>query len=243
MKLFPAIDLKDNRCVRLTQGKEEMLTVFNDNPVEQALFFENEGCERLHLVDLDGAFGRKNINKETIIKIREKTNLKIELGGGIKSEDDVSFWLKKGINYFIIGSLAMQDVNTAKKIIKKYENKIYIALDVFKKKIMIKGWVESSKSDIEDVFNHYNDSSVRGFVFTDISRDGMLEGLNIELITDMLKNSKKKIIVGGGLSSYEDLEKLKMIDSRLLEGVIAGKSFYSGKIEIKKSLKILNANA
>ena len=108
---------------------------------------------------------------------------------------------------------------------------------------MIKGWVESSKSVIEDVFNHYNETSVRGFVFTDISRDGMLEGLNIELIIDILKNSKKKIIVGGGLSSYEDLEKLKIIDSSLLEGVIAGKSFYSGKIKIKKSLKILKTNA
>ena len=243
MKFIPAIDLKDNKCVRLQKGKEDKLTVFNDNPVKQAKFFEENGCERIHIVDLDGAFGREDVNKETIIKIRKSVKIEIELGGGIKNINDISYWLDKGIDFLIVGSLAVKNKEFIKDILKKNIEKIYVALDIFNYKIMIKGWTENSNLKVNEVIDFYNSSLIKGFILTDISRDGMLQGLDINLISDLIGLTSKDIVVGGGLSNYDDLLNLKNIKNKNLEGVIAGKSFYSGSIEINKALKILNSNA
>ncbi len=239
MKFIPAIDLKDNKCVRLKKGKEKNLTIFNEDPVNQAKFFEKNGCERIHIVDLDGAFGRADVNKQTILNIRKNTKVEIELGGGIKDEKDMDYWINQGIDFLIVGSLAVKKNTLVKEISKKLKNKIYVALDVLKKNIMIKGWVESSRIGIDQVLNDYESSDIKGFVLTDIERDGMLKGLNINLIKENIFKTNKDIIVGGGLSNYDDLINLKKISSSNLEGVIAGKSFYSGNIEVTKSLKIL----
>lgn len=243
MKFIPAIDLKDNKCVRLQKGRLENITIFNDDPVKQAIFFEKKGCERIHVVDLDGAFGNVNINRNTILEIRKNINIPLELGGGIKDEDNVSFWLNKGVDFLIIGSLAIKNTKLILELSKKYPNKIYIALDVLNQKIMIRGWKEESSFLIDDVLELYSESSVNGFILTDISRDGMLNGLDINLISDFVSKTSKKIIVGGGLSNYQDLHNLKKINCSNLEGVIAGKSYYSGNIEIHQALKILNINA
>ncbi len=243
MKFIPAIDLKDNLCVRLKKGKEENLTIFNEDPVNQAKFFEKNGCERIHIVDLDGAFGRTEVNKKTILDIRKNIKVEIELGGGIKSEKDLNFWINQGIDFLIVGSLAVNNKTLIKEISKKLKSKIYVALDVLQKYIMIKGWVESSKVTIDQVLQDYESSDIKGFILTDINRDGMLEGLNIDLIKENIFKTNKNIIVGGGLSNYDDLINLKKISSSNLEGVIAGKSFYSGNIEITKALKILEKNA
>lgn len=243
MKFIPAIDLKDNKCVRLLKGNEKDLTVFNNNPVKQAKFFEHNGCERIHVVDLDGAFGRPNINKNTILKIRNAINIPIELGGGIKDKNDVSFWINEGIDFLVIGSLAVNNIELVLKCAEKFKNKIYVALDVIKNKIMIKGWLEDSNLKINDVFKYYNNSSIKGYILTDISRDGLLQGLDLNLINSHISLTTKPLIVGGGLSNYEDLKKLKHISNINLEGVIAGKSFYSGNIKINKALEILNGDA
>ena len=243
MKFIPAIDLKDNKCVRLQKGRLENITIFNDDPVKQAIFFEKKGCERIHVVDLDGAFGNVNINRNTILEIRKNINIPLELGGGIKDEDNVSFWLNKGVDFLIIGSLAIKNTKLILELSKKYPNKIYIALDVLNQKIMIRGWKEESSFLIDDVLELYSESSINGFILTDISRDGMLNGLDINLISDFVSKTSKKIIVGGGLSNYRDLHNLKKINCSNLEGVIAGKSYYSGNIEIHQALKILNINA
>ena len=243
MKFIPAIDLKNNKCVRLEKGNKENITVFNENPVAQAKYFEKNGCERIHIVDIDGAFGNPDINKATICNIRKNTNIAIELGGGIKNEDDISFWINKGVDFLVIGSLAVKHKEFVADTIFKYENKIYIALDILDKKIMIKGWVENSNLNAEDIINYYNNLSVRGFILTDISRDGMLCGLDFDLINNIILKTKKNIIVGGGLSNYDDLHNLVKIKNKNLEGVIAGKSFYSGAIKIEKSLEIINSYA
>jgi len=243
VKFIPAIDLKDNKCVRLQRGKEDKLTVFNDNPVKQAKFFEENGCERIHIVDLDGAFGREDVNKETIIKIRKNVKIQIELGGGIKKINDIFYWLDKGIDFLIVGSLAVKNKELIKGIVKKYIEKIYVALDILDYKIMIKGWTENSNFKVNKVIDYYNTSLIKGFILTDISRDGMLQGLDINLIKDLIDLTSKDIIVGGGLSNYQDLFNLKNIKNKNLEGVIAGKSFYSGNIEINKALEIINSNA
>ena len=243
MILIPAIDLKNNKCVRLIRGKEEKQTTYNKDPVEQAIFFEECGCERLHVVDLDGAFGRPNINKDTILKIRKKTNIPIELGGGIKNKEDVFFWLNKGIDFLIVGSLAVKKCNLILDLVSQFKNQIYVALDVLKGNIMIKGWVESSEFTINDIFEVYDTSQINGYILTDISRDGMLQGLDMNLINKHIAMTKKNLIVGGGLSNYEDLINLNKISYTNLEGVIAGKSYYSGAIEIDRALNILKSNA
>ena len=243
MKFIPAIDLKDNKCVRLKKGKDEHTTIFNIDPIGQAKFFEESGCKRIHIVDLDGAFGKSDINKDTIINIRRNTNIKIQLGGGIKNENDVLFWINQGIDFLILGSLATKNKQFVKDIIKRHNDKIYIAIDVLNKNIMIKGWVEDSKISIDDMFEFYKHEPIGGFIITDISRDGMLEGLNIEMFKEHILKTQKNIIVGGGLANYDDLKKLKKISNKNLEGVIAGKSFYSGNINIKEAFKILGPDA
>ena len=151
----------------------------------------------------------------------------------------MDFWINQGIDFLIVGSLAVKKNTLVKEISKKLKNKIYVALDVLQKNIMIKGWVESSRIGIDQVLNDYESSDIKGFILTDIERDGMLKGLNIDLIKENIFKTNKNIIVGGGLSNYDDLINLKKISSSNLEGVIAGKSFYSGNIEVTKSLKIL----
>ena len=225
MKLIPAIDLKDNKCVRLFQGKERSSIIYNENPVEQAKFFENEGCERIHIVDLDSAFGRSSTNIDTIIKIRQSVKIPIELGGGIRSKDNILFWFDNNINYLILGSLAAKHSNLVLDIAKEFENKIYISLDVLNNKIMVEGWVEESQLNLFNIYKTYNKSMIRGYILTDVSRDGMMKGLNLKFIDSNLTQTSKPMIFAGGLSSYDDLILLKKMNSKFhnIEGVIAGK--------------------
>ena len=182
MKLIPAIDLKDNKCVRLNQGIEDTSKIYNENPVQQAKFFEKEGCERIHIIDLDSAFGRTAVNNDTIISIRKSIKIPIELGGGIRSRNDALFWFDKNIDYLIIGSLALRNSKLVLEIAQEFENKIYISLDVLNNKTMIEGWTEEIQLSLFNIFKTYNESKIRGYVLTDISRDGMMQGLNFELI-------------------------------------------------------------
>ncbi len=243
MKLIPAIDIKNNKCVRLSKGKEETAFVFNSNPIEQAKFFEKQGCDRIHIIDLDAAFGRKEINKKTILKIRNEISINIELGGGIRSQEDVSFWIQNGINFLIIGSMAITNFESMKNLSNNFPNKLYVSLDDLHGRIMIYGWVVESNKKTQKILFEFNKTNIRGFVFTDISRDGMLTGIDINKISQYLSFSNKPFIVGGGLSNYKDLNNLANLKDPNLEGIIAGKSFYLGKIDIKKGQKILDQNA
>ena len=183
MKLIPAIDLKDNKCVRLSKGKEETSIVYNKNPIEQAKIFEREGCDRIHIVDLDAAFGRKEINKKTILQIKNEISIDIELGGGIRSYEDANFWIKNGISFLIIGSMAVNNSEMVKNLSNNFPNKIYISLDDLNGKTMMYGWVEESNKNTEEILFDFNNSNIRGFVFTDVSRDGMLTGIDVKKIS------------------------------------------------------------
>ena len=243
MNLYPAIDLKDNKCVRLTKGKDNTSVIFNEDPVDQAIYFEQSGCKRLHVVDLDAAFGRKNINTKSINDIRKAIKIPIQVGGGIRNETDVNRFFDKGMDYLIIGSLAVTNYEIVIKFSDLYKNKIYVSLDVLDNKIMIKGWEEKTNYETKEIFNKYNNTNIKGFVLTDVDRDGTLNGLNIDMIKTNLKLTTKPLVVGGGLTSYNDLNNLKKIFSENLEGIIAGKSFYVGNIDLKKAQNILNSNA
>ena len=240
MKLFPAIDLKDNKCVRLTKGKDETSKIFNNNPIDQAVFFEQNGCKRIHIVDLDAAFGRNNVNTKTISEIRKATSIPIQIGGGIRSANDISRLFDMGLNYLIIGSLAIKDSETVRLLADSFKNKIYISLDVLHDKIMVNGWNKQTKLETKDVFKIYNLSNIRGYVLTDVENDGMLSGLNLKIIKKNLKLTTKKLIVGGGLGSYKDLENLNKISNDNLEGVIIGKAFYVGDIDLKVGQRLIN---
>jgi len=243
VKLYPAIDLKNNKCVRLTKGKDNTSVIFNEDPVNQAIYFEQNGCKRLHVVDLDAAFGRKNINTKSISDIRKAINIPIQVGGGIRSVTDVKRLVDQGIDYVIIGSLAVTDFDTVIKFADLYKNKIYVSLDVLDNKIMIKGWKEKTNYETKEIYNKYKNTNIKGFVLTDVDRDGTLNGLNIDMIKANLKLTSKPLVVGGGLTSYDDLNNLKKIFSANLEGIIVGKSFYVGNIDLKKAEDILNNNA
>ena len=261
MKLIPAIDLKNNKCVRLTQGKEQSAKIYNENPVEQAKYFEKKGCEKIHIVDLDAAFGRADVNKETILDIRKSISIPIQLGGGIRNKDDVNFWLEKNINYLIIGTIAVTNSDLVERIAEEFENKIYIALDIKEEnttsshgEIMIKGWTEGSKLDSHQISKIYNESKIKGYILTSINNDGMMQGpsLTYQSTVNLLK---KPVIFSGGYSHYQDLELLSFVYGNKekknyfrnlnggIEGVIIGKALYSGSIEIKKAIKALNKYA
>ena len=243
MKIFPAIDLKENKWVRLSRGEDSSSVVFNENPVDQAKYFEDQGCKRLHLVDLDSAFGRNNINNNTIQKIRNSISIPIQIGGGIRSEIIAKNYFNLGVDYLIIGSFAISNSQQVKKLAENFNQKIYVALDILKNKIMIKGWVEESSFTPEKLFQTFDDSKIRGYVLTDIEKDGMLTGLNHKMISTNVSLTVKKLIVGGGLKNNSDLEKLRNIKSDNLEGVITGKSFYVGNIDLKEAQKILDEYA
>ena len=243
MNIFPAIDLKENKCVRLIKGEDNTSIVFNENPVDQAKYFEEQGCKRLHLVDLDSAFGRNNINDKTIQKIRDAISIPIQIGGGIRSEKIARDYFDLGANFLIIGSYAVSNSQEVIKLAENFKQKIYVALDILNNKIMIKGWVEESDFTPEKLFDTYDNSSIRGYVLTDIEKDGMLTGLNQKMILTNVSLTNKKLIVGGGLKNNLDLKKLRNIKSDNLEGVIAGKSFYIGNIDLKEAQKVLDGDA
>ena len=243
MNIFPAIDLKENKCVRLTKGEDSTSVVFNENPVDQAKYFEDQGCKRLHLVDLDSAFGRNNINNKTIQNIRNAISIPIQIGGGIRSENIARSYFDLGVDYLIIGSYAVSNSQEVKNLAENFKQKIYVAIDVLNNKIMIKGWVEESDFTPEKIFQKYNASNIRGYILTDIEKDGMLTGLNQKMISVNVSLTNKKLIVGGGLKNYLDLKQLRNINANNLEGVIAGKSFYVGNIDLKEAQKILDGNA
>ena len=243
MNIFPAIDLKENKCVRLSKGDDSTSVVFNENPVDQAKYFQDQGCKRLHLVDLDSAFGRSNINNKTIENIRNSISIPIQIGGGIRSLKIAKSYFHLGADFLIIGSYAVSNSQEVKSLAENFKQKIYVALDVLNNKIMIKGWLEESDFTPEKIFQIYDQSSIRGYVLTDIEKDGMLTGLNHKMISANISLTHKKLIVGGGLKNNLDLEQLRNIKSENLEGVIAGKSFYVGNIDLKEAQKLLAGNA
>lgn len=245
MQIIPAIDLKDNKCVRLSEGKDNSSVIFNHNPEEQAKYFQKTGCKKLHIVDLDAAFGRAEINLPSIKKIRNLISIPIQLGGGIRSKFDAEKYFELGIDNLILGSMSVNKPEDVISLSNKYKNKIYVSLDIKNNFVMVKGWKEKSDLLIEDVLKLYNDSFIKGYVITDIKNDGMLSGLNFDFINETLievnkMKDNKKIILAGGLTNYNDLVKLKQLNQKNLEGIISGKSFYVGNIDLVKAQKILD---
>ena len=246
VQIIPAIDLKDNKCVRLSKGVDDSSIVFNDDPEKQAIFSKN-GCKKLHIVDLDAAFGRPDINITSIKKIRESISIPIQLGGGIRTVSDAKRYFDLGINNLIIGSMSVINPEQVKSLSYQYKNKIYISLDIKDDSVMIKGWKEKSELKLLDILNLYSKTDIKGYIITDIDNDGMLNGLNINFIKNIvnkIKNSNNNIsvIMAGGLTNYDDLKRITKLNLNNIEGIVSGKSFKNKNIDLKKAQLILDTN-
>lgn len=233
MEIIPAIDIIGGKCVRLTKGDYSQVTEYSDDPVAVAQDFEKAGIRRLHVVDLDGAKARHVVNLETLRKIAENTTLNIDFGGGVKSREDLERVLEAGAKQVTAGSIAVSNRDEVKNWIDEFgPEKIILGADVLDEKVMISGWQESSGEDLFDFLKFYSGLGVRYVICTDISKDGVLQGPSFELYQKIRTRFPEVLLIAsGGVSSKEDLEKLKAMD---LYGVIVGKAFYEGRLTLEE---------
>lgn len=232
MIIFPAIDIKDNSCVRLTQGDFDKVKVYSEEPVDVAREWEGEGAEFLHLVDLDGARDESFGNKKSIEKIVENVNIPVQIGGGIRSIEKVKYLLELGVNRVILGTVAIENPELVKELLDIYgDEKIVVSIDAKDGKVATRGWEVVSEVDSIELCKKLEVMGVKTIVYTDISKDGMLQGPNFEIYEKLLQETDLDVIVSGGVSSMEDIEKLKKINPY---GVIIGKAFYDNLLNFKE---------
>jgi len=232
MKIIPAIDLMEGKCVRLSQGDFGTRKIYNENPLEVAKEFEDNGIEYLHLVDLDGAKSNKIVNYKTLERIASKTNLKIDFGGGLKSNNDLKIAFESGAQQITGGSIAAQKPKLFTSWIQKYGGtKIILGADCLNRKIATNGWLQTTEIDVLELIQNYEKQGIQYVICTDISKDGMLSGPSIALYKDLISTTNIKLIASGGVSNLEELYELKALGC---EGAIVGKAIYEGKITLKQ---------
>ena len=235
MKIFPAIDIKDKKCVRLIKGDFDNKTEYDMSPIEQAGKYKNHGFKNLHIVDLDGALTGETINLDIIKEIVSKFDLNIEIGGGIRNFDSIKKYTDVGVEKVILGSAAIKDKNFLKKACEKFPNKIALGLDAKDGYLSISGWKENSKVLTRDYLNEVNEYGISRLIFTDINRDGMKQSPNFEETSKVSELSNCPVIISGGVSSVNDIKKAK--DLKNIEGIIVGKAIYDGDILLKELVK------
>ena len=235
MIVFPAIDLKDGKCVRLYKGDFNKTTIFNSSPYNQALQFKKKGFADLHLVDLDGALKGRSKNKKVIIKIIKNTNLNVQLGGGIRTLKQISFWIKNGVSTVVVGTMAVKNPKILKKACDLFPGRIAVAIDVRNDFLAIKGWVEQTRIKFIDFVKKLENFGVSKVIYTDINRDGTKTGVNIGKLKKIINTVNIPVVASGGVSNITDIKKLSSIDQ--LEGVIVGKAIYDKTISLNKLLK------
>lgn len=240
MKIIPAIDLKNGRCVRLLQGKEDQETVYGEDPVETALSFEEQGAEQIHLVDLDGAFRGESKNLEQVERIAQAVKVPIELGGGIRSLDDISRVFDLGVNFVIIGTIAVKNPKVLEEAIQKFENQLILGLDAKDGKVAVSGWVEVTEFSDEEFANQWKQHGINRVIYTDISRDGMLTGPNLSSLRRMAIATGLKITASGGVSSLDDLKQLVELERDGVDEVIVGKAIYERQLDLREACLWLN---
>jgi phosphoribosylformimino-5-aminoimidazole carboxamide ribotide isomerase len=241
--LFPAIDLKDGRCVRLVQGDMAQATVFNDNPAEQALTFERQGFEYLHLVDLDGAFAGKPVNGDAVKAILERIAIPVQLGGGIRELRTIEGWLEKGVERVIIGTAAVRDPDLVREAARLYPGRIAVGIDARDGLVAIEGWAQTAQMSAIDLGRRFEDAGVAALVYTDISRDGVMKGLNIEATLALAEATSIAVIASGGLASIADVERLLEPDCARLTGAITGRALYDGRLDAAEALALIKNRA
>jgi phosphoribosylformimino-5-aminoimidazole carboxamide ribotide isomerase len=232
MKIIPAIDIIDGKCVRLSKGDYDTKKIYNENPVEIAKEFEYFGIKFLHLVDLDGAKSKHIVNQKVLENIARETSLQIDFGGGLKNLEDIKIAFNSGAKQITIGSIAIQNPEFCFELIEKYgSEKIILGADCENKKIKTSGWLEKSDKDVIDFILQYQEKGMKNTICTDISKDGMLEGPSTDLYRDILAKTSTQLVASGGISGIEDVYKMKEIGC---SGTIIGKAIYEGRISLKQ---------
>ena len=239
MIFFPAIDIKDGKCIRLKKGLLKDIKFYNEDPVDQAIKFKEMGCEWIHVVDIDGAFSGSPKNHEVIFDIKKRSQCKVQVGGGIRNQKTIEKFVDNEIDRVILGTIAMQDPEFVKTVCKRFPGKIAVGIDSKNEKVATEGWSKTTNTSILELIKLYKNAGVSSVIFTDIEKDELLEGMNFKQIRKILDSTKLNIIASGGVSSLSDLEKLKKINNKNLEGVISGKAIYEGKFLIKDAIKLL----
>ena len=236
MLVIPAIDLKDGHCVRLLQGKKEAVTTYSNDPANTAKRWESYGARLLHIVDLDGAFTGSQKNLQAIMKIRQSVKIALQVGGGIRNIGNVMNLFSAGIDRIIIGTAAIEDPEFLTYACNKYPGKVLIGIDAMNGMVAIKGWEEVTSVKARELAKRLEMVGVSGIIYTDISRDGMLSGPNIEATGEMVESVTIPVIASGGVSCLEDIKNLMRI--KKLWGVITGKAIYSGALDLKEAMRI-----
>ena len=241
MKIFPAIDIKDKKCVRLIRGDFDNKTEYQMSPIEQASKYKDHGFKNLHIVDLDGALTGETVNLDIIQEIVNKFDLKIEIGGGIRNFESIQKYIEVGVDKVILGSAAIKDKNFLKESCKRFPNKIALGLDAKDGYLSVSGWKENSNQLTLDYLREVNDFGTSRLIYTDINRDGMKQSPNFEETEKIANTSNCSVIISGGVSSIEDIKKAKELNNKNIEGIIVGKAIYDGDIKLEELVKELDA--
>jgi len=239
--LFPAIDLKNGQCVRLEQGDMARATVFNLDPAEQARSFASQGFEYLHVVDLDGAFAGKPVNADAVERMLKAVSMPVQLGGGIRDLRTVEAWLGKGVARVIIGTAAVRDPVLVKEAAKAFPGRVAVGLDARDGKVAVDGWAETSEVTALEIARRFEDAGIAAIIFTDIARDGLLKGLNLDATVALAENVSIPVIASGGFASIEDVKALLAPRARKLAGAIAGRALYDGRLDPDQALSLIRA--
>jgi phosphoribosylformimino-5-aminoimidazole carboxamide ribotide isomerase len=240
MILFPAIDLKDGLCVRLERGELARATVFNDDPAAQAASFEAQGFKYLHVVDLNGAFAGKPVNGGAVAAILDAITIPAQLGGGIRDLATIEMWLERGIRRVILGTVAVRDPALVREAARAFPRRIAVGIDARGGRVAVAGWAETSELAAADLARRFEDAGVAAIIYTDIERDGVLRGLNLEATAELAHATRVPVIASGGLASIEDVKALLRPEYAMLEGAIAGRALYDGRLDAKAALALLS---
>ena len=243
MILFPAIDLMGGVCVRLVGGRMDHATVYNTDPASQARSFAKSGFEWLHVVDLDGAVAGRPVNGEAVEAVLKAVDLPVQLGGGIRDLERIEYWLERGVKRVILGTVAVRQPDLVKEACRRYPGKIVVGIDSRDGYVAVEGWAETSAVKALDLALRFEESGVAAIVYTDITRDGAMAGLNVEATADLAWALTTPVIASGGVASIADLHDLKDAQAPGIEGVICGRALYDGRIEPKAALKLLREKA
>ncbi len=236
MIIFPAIDIKDNKCVRLTQGRFDNVKIYSDDLVGIAKSWEDAGAEYLHLVDLDGARGNSNINTKSIEKIIKALNIPVQIGGGIRTYERAKELIEIGVSRVILGTIAIENMELTEKIAMDFGKNLAISVDAINGKAKTRGWEKETNIDVFEICSYMEIIGIKTLIYTDILKDGMLQGANIEMYEKLQNNTKLNIIASGGVSSIEDIKALNELN---VHGAIIGKAFYDNKLSFMEVIKCL----
>lgn len=241
MILFPAIDLKDGRCVRLLRGEMDSATVYAEDPGAQARAFQLAGFAWLHVVDLNGAFAGRSVNGEAVEAILDAVDIPVQLGGGIRDAKAIANWLSRGVARVILGTAALRDPALVKDACREFPERIAVGIDARGGKVAVEGWAETSEMAALELAKAFEDSGVAAIIYTDIERDGALQGLNVEGTAAFAASLSTPVIASGGVTSHDDLKSLKTKEKTGIVGAICGRALYDGRIEPKTALEIMAA--